>query len=302
MCFLLLSAAPSLADTPLSIAESGSQVVIKVGDQPLLVYQYAQHPFKPYVQKFFTPQGVNVVRDAPADHLHHHGLMFAIAADGVNFWEEKTRPGMQRHRELSVRPITDLAGISWATFTQDLDWVLPGSEAPILHERRTLAATNLAAPKASVLAWMTRLEAPPDRPQVKLTGSKYFGLGMRFLTSMDTGGQFRNASGQTGVEGTNDKQSNWCAYGANADGKPVTVVMFDAPSNPRHPATWFTMDKGFAYLSATLNLANHPLVIEPGSPLVLRYAVALWDGQPTSEEIERLYQQLVQWSSQVEQP
>lgn len=123
-----------------------------------------------------------------------------------------------------------------------------------------------------------------------LSGSAYYGLGARFLVSMDSGGEFVNAEGKTGVEGTNDARSRWCAYRAKADGKPVTIVMFDHPDNPRHPATWFVMNKPFAYLSATLNLHKESLKLTADHPaLELRYGVAVWDGAPDAEQIEKLY-------------
>ena len=43
---------------------------------------------KPYADQLFSPAGVQVLRDSPLDHKHHHGLMYALAVDGVNFWEE----------------------------------------------------------------------------------------------------------------------------------------------------------------------------------------------------------------------
>ena len=75
----------------------------------------------------------------------------------------------------------------------------------------------------------------------------------------------------------------------------LTVAMFDHPGNPRRPATWFTMAKPFAYLSATLNLHREPLKVTADNPLVLTYAVALWDSHVEADRINRLYQG---WRSQ----
>ena len=58
---------------------------------------------------------------------------------------------------------------------------------------------------------------------------------------------------------------------------------------------WFTMTKPFAYLSATLNLHKEPITLSAGSPLVLRYAVVLWDGRIGPQEINRLYEQWIAW-------
>ena len=77
-----------------------------------------------------------------------------------------------------------------------------------------------------------------------LSGIHYYGLGMRFLTSMDNGGRFFNADDKPGDVIGGDQRltpTKWCAYTAKADGKPVTVAIFDHPANLRHPAKLFTM-------------------------------------------------------------
>jgi hypothetical protein len=67
--------------------------------------------------------------------------------------------------------------------------------------------------------------------------------------------------------------------------------MFGHSDNPRHPTTWFTMAKPFAYLSATLGLHEEPLEIGEGSPVTLRYAVMLWDRPVQFEEIDSMCKQ-----------
>ena len=113
---------------------------------------------------------------------------------------------------------------------------------------------------------------------------------------MDATGEFRNPDNAPGVIFRGEEcltRSRWCAYTAQANGKTVTVAMFDHPDNPRHPATWFTMARPFAYLSATLRLHEEPLKLVSGKPLTLRYGVALWDGRPETAQIDELYRQWV---------
>jgi hypothetical protein len=115
---------------------------------------------------------------------------------------------------------------------------------------------------------------------------------MRFVESMDTGGEFLTPAEEEGVvvQGTEKAtRATWSAFHGNADGKPVTVAMFDAPDNPRHPATWFTMTAPFAYLSATMNLTEK-MTISRDQPLKAKYGVAVWDGTVDKAEIERVYQ------------
>ncbi len=269
--------------------ENGS-LAVRTGGDVVLRYRYENVPFKPYVRELFTPSGVNVLRDAPADHLHHHALMFAVAADGVNFWEEQQRPGRQEHR--SFAKIANVGGgraASMAGFDEHLDWVNPRTGQVLLKEIRTIKAFGKADGDVTLMTWHTRLSPPTGKDSVTLSGSAYFGLGIRFLKSMDSGGSFVNSEGGSGVKGTNDKRAGWCAYSAMADGKPVTIAVFDHPDNERHPATWFTMDNPFAYIAATLGLHKEPLKVESGRPLVLSYGVALWDGRIEAGRIGRVY-------------
>ncbi|MBL7132782.1 MAG: PmoA family protein [Phycisphaerae bacterium] len=289
-----LAAAPK--ESPIRITTGKSAVTIRAGGGDLLTYRYRDVPFKPYVQQLFSPKGVGILRDAPHDHLHHHALMFAIAVDGVDFWSEGKTAGRQVHKSFANAPADRSGGKLRTGFTELLDWVGPKGRGVLLTERRTIEASGAGA-DASLLTWRSRLELPPGKKTAKVTGSHYFGLGMRFLKSMDTGGRFENAAGKAGkvVRGTEKlARATWCAYFAKADGKAVTAAMFDHPDNPRHPATWFTMTKPFAYLSATLALRKEPLTLEPGKPLVVRYGVAVWDGHVKRDLIEKAYKQ---WSA-----
>ncbi len=67
------------------------------------MYAFATNQFKPYVRELYTLRGENVLRDAPPDHLHHHGLMYAVWVNGINFWEERGAPGFEQHVELPLQ-------------------------------------------------------------------------------------------------------------------------------------------------------------------------------------------------------
>jgi hypothetical protein len=166
----------------------------------------------------------------------------------------------------------------------------------LVSERRTIELTLPEEEDVSLLTWTTRLEPAAGRKPVTFGGSHYFGLGIRFVESMDQGGRHFNADGNPGqiVRGQERLvRSRWCAYSARAEGKPVTVALFDHPHNPRHPATMFTMPRPFAYLSATLNLSKEPMNVAAEKPVELSYGVALWDGEIEAAEIERMYEQWV---------
>jgi hypothetical protein len=263
-------------------------VCIYDGGRLVLEYRYGDVPFKAYVKQFCSPTGINVLRDSPADHKHHHGLMFAIAAEGVDFWAEAPSCGRQVHRAFSESKTSAAV----ASFCEEIEWIGPKNDI-LLREQRTIQLHHGDDLGASLLTWRTKLRPGDDKKSIALSGSHYFGLGMRFLTSMDKTGEFTNADGKAGEIVRGDERvapSAWCAYSASADDKPVTVAIFDHPDNPRHPATFFTMAQPFSYLSATLNLWKQPLSLDGGQSLSLCYGVAVCDGTPQPAQIEKLYQ------------
>ena len=277
-----------------------NNLVIRADEEVLLHYRYGDAQPKSYVREVFTPNGIGVLLDSPPDHVHHHALMFACAVDGVDFWADDVlhstgnKPGRQKHRRFPSIG-ADSSG-RWLGLEEDLTWVSPADETPMLQEQRIIRLRRSTEPAATLLTWRCRLAVPEGKKSAVLTGSHYHGLGLRFIRSMDAAGEFRNPDNNPGTIFRGEerlRRSRWCAYTARANGKVVTVAMFDDPDNPRHPATWFTMAKPFAYMSATLKLHEEPLNVLKGKPLALRYGVALWDGRAEMAQIDALYKQWI---------
>jgi hypothetical protein len=267
--------------------------------KPVFRYRFAEVVAKPYVDQLFSPGGVQVLRDSPHDHKHHHALMFAVAVDGVNFWEEHGEAfGRQRQRSLGKPFSSTRDGVRRDGFVEELDWIAPAADKSLLIERREIDSLAMPDQGATLLEWRCQLQPPEGKAEAKLEGRHYFGLGLRFVESMDRDARVFYAEGKQSEPGP-DKSTltyaRWCALTAKAEGKPVTVAVFDHPSNPR-PARWFAKDGGFSYLSATLNLWKEPLVVRAGEPLKLRYAVAVWDGEVEPATIERLHRRWVEAS------
>ncbi|MBI5685490.1 MAG: PmoA family protein [Verrucomicrobia bacterium] len=283
------------AAEPFMVAKNDATIKISRGSKPVLEYRFASVPFKPYVSKMWTPGGVQVLRDSPDDHKHHHALMFAIEAGKVEFWGERLVNGKQLSTSLDG-PTTAAGG---AQFAQRLDCVATNGTV-ILCEQRRIFLHDTQEGGVTLLSWRSRLATGPNREVVNLTGHHYFGLGARFLQVMDKVGEFINATGQPGETVRGDERlvaAKWCAYSAPADGKAVTIAMFDDPKNPRHPARMFTMGKPFAYLSATLNLWKEPMELKCGAELDLCYGVAVCDGKLAAADIEKLYQRWLELRS-----
>ncbi|MFO7907938.1 MAG: DUF6807 family protein [Planctomycetota bacterium] len=291
----------SVGAKDVSIDADKGVTTVTVDGKPLLEYYHQPNPTKLYVSRWFTPDEVQVLRDSPHDHVHHHALMYAIGIDEVDFWGEGApeQYGRQVSRAYSTASTLDGSGKGEAVIKQRVDWVAPDQEA-LAEEARTIRAHIGVVPEASLLTWRFKLCPAKGRKSMKLWGRHYFGLGMRFVESMDGGNSTFLMAGDaegTPVRGTEKlTPAAWCAVHGTVQGKPVTVAVFDAPNNPRHPAAWFTMTKSFAYLAATLKLHEEPLVVTNEEPLSCRYGLALWDGTIGRAGIESAYEKWLQLS------
>ncbi|MDR1382647.1 MAG: PmoA family protein, partial [Planctomycetaceae bacterium] len=114
-----------------------TKIVLTDGEKPLAEYRFANVPFKPYIDILRTPSGRNILRDAPYDHLHHHGLMFAIAVNGCNFWEEFT-PRHGKEITVSIKPQPDTAT---SFLESELEW-RNGESQTLIRESRKISVSG----------------------------------------------------------------------------------------------------------------------------------------------------------------
>lgn len=282
---------PAAAQT-LKVSQDDRAVRIAGPSGSVAEYAYRPSPLKPYFSQLMTPGGVQVVRDSPADHKHHHGLMLALGIDGVDFWSETKDCGLQAHLALDGPREFAIAGMPTAQFTQRLEWRSADAK-PLARERRTITVVLGKSLPTRLLIWRTRLETPPGLAEVKLWGRDYFGLGVRFVASMDNDKarfSFPDGARSETSKGHTLTKARWCACTGPADGRTITLAMYDHLQNDRHPARFFTMSKPFAYVSATLDLSTEPLVLKAGRALELCYGVALWDGEADAGQVQALYE------------
>lgn len=281
---------PTRGRRPLKVSVEPEFIVVTHADRPLLRYRYEKGP-KPYFKELRTPAGVQFLLDSPPDHVHHRGLMYAVAVGGVDFWAEFENSGKQSNRECDAK-IVAAGDDEDVVIRQSVDWRSVEGKLMATERRSVRVHDGKTAAGATMLTWRTTLELPPGVPEAQLSGSHYFGLGLRFVRDMDKNGKFATSENDSGevVRGAERLYSGrWCAYTAEADGKPITVAMFDAPENPR-PATWFTMAEPFAYLSATLKLHKEPMTLKSDRPLEVCYGIAAWDGRIDAARIDETCQ------------
>jgi hypothetical protein len=238
-------------------------------NQKVLVYAFATSQFKPYVRELRTLDGDNVLRDAPQDHLHHHGLMYAIRVNGNNFWEERDQPGYEKPVELStVQTGTSSSGLPQASFTQVIHWVAnkdagvaKTSAVALLVERRTLTLTVDQKTQEIALDWHADFEVGQGAQAVTLSGANYHGLGLRLPEPFNRVARHENSENAPyPTHGTGDvTPARWSSVSHRLNGRDITLALFGRPTPEGKLPLFFTMVQPFTYLSATQGLDKSPL-------------------------------------------
>lgn len=273
------------------------EVVLRFRGRTVLAYAFAADQFKPYVRELYTLRGENVLRDAPADHLHHHGWMYAIRVNGVNFWEEQPPAGRQVGDEPpSLKLGTSRSGLPQAVLEHDLRWQPPGENGAggaLLRERRILTLTVDAGHEEVSVEWRSRFTIGPGAEKVALQGADYHGLGLRLPAEFDRVAEFSNSAGLPySAEQTWDvRPADWTAVAGRLGGREVMVALAAHPANAG-VSTFFTMRNAFAYLTATQSLGRESLEYGRGARFDLRYLLVAY---PAHQNVNHLSARFAGW-------
>jgi hypothetical protein len=298
--FLFGQASGSAADSGFSLLlrPETRELEVRHKARPVLVYSFGTNQYKPYVRELYTLDGFNVLQDAPADHLHHHGLMYAIRVNGINFWEETAQSGHQIPRgELTREVRHDPRGRHEARFSQEVFWVPPGAvgtpdPAPfaLLNEVRTITVTVQPDTEEIAVQWRSDFELGPAAQEVTLTGASYHGLGLRLSAEFDSTARRQNSAGLPFLEEGRDQvhPAYWIAASESVAGRPYTVALFHHPGNAGLQRV-FSMVNAFAYLSATQGLDEAPLEYKSGDRFTVRHLVTITPGRLADSALERQY-------------
>jgi len=280
---------PALMTAAGFAAEAPRPIPLHAADGPMIaLWQKATNPNKPYIAQLFAPgeQAVPLLVDSPPDHFHHHGLMFGIEVDGTNFWAEKdiSNAGREEVAESTAAPGGD-------GFTQRLRWLATDGACLLGETRRVqVRATGKGAEAVYWLDWESIITPAAGRDVLHLSGSHYFGLGMRFQPDWAKKAEFLFASttGQTTVRGDEKLTPGaWCAVRCETGGHPVTVLMIEHPANSR-AVKWFTMADPFCYLAAALGLDSAPAQLKAGESWTLRYGLAVVPRLANADDLTKL--------------
>jgi len=301
--FLGLVSSAAAAELPITISSKSDlgELEVRYKGHKLLVYAFATNQFKPYVKELYTLRGENVTRDAPPDHLHHHGLMYAVYVNGINFWEERGTPGIEKHVALPLHTAkVDANGTPLAFFTEEIHWLGPTNlsavdsrAAALLLEERTLTFTVDEKNQEVALKWVSKFQVGPNAGKVSLHGPNYDGLGLRLPESFNHVAKFQNSEDKpyTGNNTQNVIPARWTSVAGQMGGRPVMLVMFGRSDNDRGDGNYFTMLDPFAYLAVTQGLDQKPLEYSAGDKFTLSYLLTVYSEDKSPEFIRHRSEQ-----------
>ncbi len=282
------------------LKDDGKQILIKVGDKPVMVYRHAivnsPIPNEPYyarsgyIHPLYTPSGKIISDDFNPDHAHQHGIMFAwrkilFDARHNNAWDQKTMLGRVEHAK--VESIT--SGNVFGTLKVLIRHVdLTGKQGPVTmldevwkirvfaiqdHFLFDIVSTQTCATKKPVLIEKFHYGGMTIRGSALWSDKNLFNL----LTSQ----------GKTRADG-NHTRPNWVEMHGALNEERVGVTIFDHPENFRfpQPVRLHPSMPYFCFVPAQLGEFS----IEPGKPFISRYRYYIHTGIPDAAIANQIWE------------
>ena len=292
-----------------AIAKRENKIDVLLDDELFTTFDYAKYD-KPILYPIYSPGQIAMTRDWPMkkdaegeshDHPHHKSMWIAHEIDGVDFWAESAgviktemvetdfsgQPGNVFRATSNWVRKTDGKNDSKTLLTDQTTYWFGGDESSrwincLVEFRATHGDFQFDDTKEGLFAIRTH-------PDLRLTAKPKSGVKEVFGKSI-------NSEGIAGKD-VWGKPAKWMLYYGPVDGQPVSIAMYDHPSNIRHPTTWHARDYGL--VTANPFGMHHFLGKEKGSgafkvksgdSLQLRYRVEFFKGIATKELVEERFQ------------
>jgi len=278
------------------VTEGKDRVTITVDGDLLTELRFEGAP-KPYFYPLNGPGGVGLTRNFPMrtdaadedkDHAHHRSLWFTHGdVNGVDFWAEGTNKG----KVVQTRILEARGGDESGTVRTANKWVTPEGKT-LLTDVTSLRVHR--SPLGRMFDYEIALTAS-EGIDVTFGDTKEGTMAVRLAESMRLKANKHYAGKPTGRilqntgvkdDSTWGKRASWTAYTGPVDGKPMSVVIFDHPSNPRYPTWWHVRDYGLfaANPFGVHDFEKKPagtgnLVVKAGDMVRFRYRFLLLSGQ-----------------------
>ena len=287
--------------------ETDSTVKVMLGGQHFTTFDFGNYA-KPILYPILGPNQTGMTRNWPMnkdvkgeahDHPHHKSMWISHEISGVDFWAE-TEGKVKTNR-------VEISQSEKNMFRATSSWIKKDDGEQLLtdHTEYRFGAGNNSrwidctitydADQGEIVFDDTKegLFAIRTHPDLRLKNRPKDGV-------VEVFGKARNSEG---VEGKAiwGKKAKWLLYQGPIDGKPMSIAMYDHPTNLRHPTTWHARDYGLVTSNPFgmhhflgKEKGEGAFTIKKGDSLSLRYRVEFIDGLATPKQIESRYEAFCQ--------
>jgi len=324
---LAVSIAAAQPEIKLDSKPSEKKVDVLIDGKLFTSYIYPDNIKKPVLWPVVTDGGNEVTRQFPlknkegerVDHPHHVGIWLNYGdVNGLDFWNnseaipvekadnygtiyhksvKSAKSGKGKATLVTTAEWKDNKGNKLLDETSEFTFSVDG-KTRIIDRATTLKAVNgkvdITDNKEGMFAIrVTRELELPATGKLELTDSH--GVVTEVDASND-GLAKGNYLSSEGIEGGDvwGTRAKWMELYGEVNGEKVAIVIFDHPSNPGYPTYWHARGYGlFAANTLGQNVFSKGkekmnFSLEKGDEAVFRYRLAVFSGEPTVEEIEKM--------------
>jgi hypothetical protein len=280
----LALAIPAFADGPLVWKDNGSgKMQLTEGGKPALDYNYGPQLKQGapenktrccYFFPVYTPAGVSLLDDFPADHWHHRGLFWSwpvVETGGKTYdiWMDFTA------RPKTVKaPVARISGDN-AFLEAGNVWEAEGREIVRENVKATVYPTKAGARELDLELTLEAVGAPVTLKGSRERGKSYGGLSARFAAREGT---IVRADGQLLTKDEDLVPRKWAELEAVYGGKRAVLRITPDPRNLGAPYQWCLRNYGFIGASFPGRTETQDgYTLEPGKPVTLKFRVRVAD-------------------------
>lgn len=315
-----------------AVHEEERRADISIDGQPFTSYIWPDRLAKPVLYPLRTARGTIITRGYPleprpgerVDHPHQVGMWLTYEnVNGIDFWnnseaikpQDAPKMGTIRHRSI----VSAKGGADQGELEVEADWLTYDKKVLLKESTRYVFR---GGPSFRSVDRITTLRAQDDK--VAFTDAKDGMLGLRVVRALEAPSEkpqrFTDASGRvttvakldnTGVNGvylTSEgkkgeaawgTRGRWCNLSGKVGDEPVTISIFDHPSNPGFPTYWHARgyglfaanplgEKVFSNGKEELNLT-----LAPRQSVTFRYRILISSEIASPDSTDAAYKEFV---------
>ncbi|MGQ8337820.1 DUF6807 family protein [Sunxiuqinia sp. A32] len=242
-----------------------------------------------YLHPVYLPDGAKITEDAPADHIHHRGIFWTwhqIVIDGKPIGDPWMLEDFEQEvQNVEFRRLPNGNG----EFTTSVYWSSPqyqSGETPYMEEQTTMTFFPLQNRK-QVILFEIKLKALADN--LKLGGSDdekgYGGFSVRMKLPDDLEFTSKNGVVEPQTNAVDEGQYINMNGAIGKNGNKGGVFVYADPKNQDDTQKWILRRK--ESMQNAVFPGREPIQISSQKPIVLKYALVLYNGSIKEDKVAR---------------